>query len=59
MGAENTAVRGNVPRQEADRLKELGFVQNRGTDKFNCRVVTRSGRMDVPELKEITYMAEE
>ena len=59
MGTENLAVKGSVPSQEADRLKELGFVQNRGTDKFNCRVVTRSGRMDVPELKEITYMAEE
>lgn len=58
MGNEKTAVKGGVSLSETDRLKELGFIKNSGTDKFNCRVVTRSGRMNVPELKEITYMAE-
>lgn len=59
MSTEKNAPKGSVPCQEADRLKELGFVQNKGTNRFNCRVVTRSGRLNAPELKEVIRMAEE
>lgn len=59
MAKEEKTEKGVVRSREADRLKELGFVQNRGTDRFNCRVITRSGRMSTSEVKEILYLAEE
>lgn len=57
--AEGKTFFGTIPQEESIRLKKLGFIQNRGTDKFNCNVITRSGRIGVGELQAITDIAQE
>ncbi len=40
------------------RVKGLGFLQHKGTNKFNGRVITRNGRITVEEAKAIQEAAE-
>ncbi len=40
------------------RVKGLGFLQHKGTNKFNGRVITRNGRITTEECKAIAAAAE-
>ena len=35
----------SVPMDEVKRVKALGFLHQKGTDLFNCRVITRNGKV--------------
>lgn len=47
-----------VTPEEIKRVKGLGFLQCKGTDNFNCRVITRNGKISAQEAKCITEGAE-
>ena len=53
----NLLLPGRIPQEESLRLKKLGFIQNKGTDKFNCNVISRSGIITAEELEIITKIA--
>lgn len=40
------------------RVKALGFLHNKGTDRFNCRVITRNGKITSQECRRIMEAAE-
>ena len=39
------------------RVKGMGFLQHKGTDKFNARVITRNGRITTDECMAIAKAA--
>lgn len=43
---------------EIKRVKGMGFLNNRGTDLFNGRVITRNGKITVNQARAITEAAE-
>lgn len=47
-----------VPAEEITRVKALGCLHNKGTNKFNVRVITRNGKITVAEHKKIAEAAE-
>jgi len=48
-----------VSKEEETRVKALGFLKDKRTpDKFNCRVITRNGKVTVAEAKRIAEAAE-
>lgn len=55
--ALNLLLPGRIPQEESIRLKNMGFIQNKGTDKFNCNVITRSGLITAEDLEVITQIA--
>lgn len=57
--ALNFLLPGRIPQEESIRLKNMGFIQNKGTDKFNCNVISRSGIITAEELEIITGIAYE
>lgn len=52
------ALTGRIPMEETERLLALGFIQNKGSDKFDCKVITNSGVVDVVMLRKIAMAAE-
>ncbi len=46
-----------IPADEVKRVKALGFLHRKGTDRFNCRVITRNGKVTAEQLKRITEAA--
>lgn len=45
-GSEMPSAEGcTVPEEEIKRLKGLGFLNHKGTNRFNARVITRNGRI--------------
>ena len=40
------------------RVKGLGFLQHRGTNKFNARVITRNGRLTADETRALAEAAQ-
>lgn len=46
-----------VPAGEEQRLKGLGFINNKNTDNFSARVVTRGGRLTVEQLEVLSLAA--
>ena len=49
-----------VSKEEETRVKALGFLKDKRTpDKFNCRVITRNGKISAKEAKAIAQAAEE
>lgn len=44
--------------EDIKRVKALGFLNNKGTDLFNGRVITVNGKITVPQMQEITEAAE-
>lgn len=48
-----------VSKEEETRVKALGFLKDKRTaDKFNCRVITRNGKITAAEAKVIAEAAE-
>ncbi len=47
-----------VPAADIKRVKGMGFLQHRGTNKFNARVVTVNGRVSAQQMKVIQEAAE-
>lgn len=48
-----------VPPEEVTRVKALGFLWDKRTpDCFNCRVITRNGKITADEMRAITEAAE-
>ena len=47
-----------ISKEELTRVKGLGFLNNRGTDYFNGRVITRNGKITSKELRCIAEAAE-
>lgn len=47
-----------IPQDEVKRVKALGFLHRKGTDLFNCRVITRNGKISAEESRCITEAAE-
>lgn len=45
-------------KEEIARVKGLGFLNNKGTDYFNGRVITRNGKITSAEMKHIAEAAE-
>lgn len=43
--------------EDIKRVKGLGFLQHKGTNKFNGRVITRNGRITADEAQAITDAA--
>lgn len=55
----NTDRQQNIPDAEnIKRVKALGFLHNKGTDRFNCRVITRNGKITNQECRRIMEAAE-
>lgn len=46
-----------IPMDEVKRVKALGFLHRKGTDLFNCRIITRNGKVTAQELAYITEAA--
>jgi len=44
--------------EEEKRLKEMGFIRNKGTDCFSARVITGNGRVSADTLRHIAKAAE-
>lgn len=47
-----------ISREEIARVKGLGFLNNKGTDFFNGRIITRNGKITATELRNIAEAAE-
>lgn len=43
-----------VSPEDIKRVKEMGFLHQKGTDRFNARVITRNGRITDKESQAIT-----
>lgn len=48
----------HVTPAEEKRVKGMGFLRNKGTDRFNARIVTVGGRLTAAQLKCIAEAAE-
>lgn len=46
-----------ISAEEIKRVKGLGFLQHKGTSKFNGRVITRNGRVTTEEMEVINEAA--
>lgn len=55
---EMTEAEPKVSPEEMKRVKGLGFLQRKGTDTFNCRVITRNGKITAKESSVIAEAAE-
>lgn len=47
-----------ISKEEIARVKALGFLNNKGTDYFNGRVITRNGKITATEMRNIAEAAE-
>ena len=55
----NAIVQPTVPAEEIARVKSLGFLRDKTTpDCFNCRVITRNGKITSSEFRTIAEAAE-
>ncbi len=48
----------SIPVEEIKRVKALGFLHQKATDSFNCRVITRNGKITTEKMRCITEAAE-
>lgn len=57
--ADNTETMAGIPdAEDIKRVKALGFLHCKGTNRFNCRVITRNGKITCKEARRITEAAE-
>ncbi len=47
-----------IPPDEIKRVKGMGFLNNKGTGRFNARIITRNGRLAARELSCVAHAAE-
>lgn len=48
-----------ISKQDIQRVKLMGFLHNRGTDSFSCRVITGNGTLTAAQLQELGRIAEQ
>lgn len=48
----------SIPKTEIARVKLLGFLHNRNTDLFSCRVITENGTLTSSQLAAVARIAE-
>ena len=48
----------SVPPEEIKRVKGMGFLHNKGTGRFNARIITRNGRVTAHEMACVAHAAE-
>ncbi len=58
MSANNTAGTLSVPASEIKRVKGLGFLNHKGTSRFNARVITRNGKLTSEEMNVLCKASE-
>lgn len=46
-----------IPAEEIKRVKGLGFLHHKGTNKFNGRIITRNGRITADEMQTISEVS--
>ena len=46
-----------IPQEEVRRVKALGCLHCKGTDLFNCRVITRNGKITTQNMQRIVDAA--
>lgn len=44
--------------EDIKRVKALGFLQNKGTDCFNGRIITRNGKVTAKEMQKVSEAAD-
>lgn len=49
---------GTISAEDLTRVKGLGFLNNKGTDLFNARVVTRNGKITAQQTRTLAEAAE-
>ena len=55
----NNSVQSTIPTEEISRVKSMGFLRDKTTpDCFNCRVITRNGKITSAESRIIAEAAE-
>ncbi|HJB25318.1 MAG TPA: 4Fe-4S binding protein [Firmicutes bacterium] len=47
-----------ISAEEIKRVKGMGFLNNRGTDKFSMRVITENGVLTAAQMKNLTEVAD-
>ena len=47
-----------ISKQDIQRVKLMGFLHNRGTENFNCRVITGNGTLSAEQLQAVGRIAE-
>lgn len=47
-----------IPKQEIARVKLLGFLHNRGTDRFSCRIITENGTLTSVQMAAVGRIAQ-
>lgn len=48
-----------ISKQDIQRVKLMGFLHNRGTDNFSCRVITGNGTVTASQLQAVGRIAEQ
>lgn len=48
----------SISKQDIQRVKLMGFLHNRGTDSFSCRVITGNGTLTAQQLQAVGRIAE-
>lgn len=48
----------SLTKQDIQRVKLEGFLHNRGTERFNCRIITENGTLTGEQLRIVTDIAE-
>lgn len=56
-GSDNKATVCTLSANDIKRVKALGFLNHKGTNKFNGRILTRNGRITAEECKAISEAA--
>ena len=47
-----------ISEEETKRLKGLGFLNNKGTDRFSARIITGNGRVTADQLRALADLAD-
>ena len=48
----------SLTKQDIQRVKLEGFLHNRGTERFNCRIITENGTLTGEQLRIVADIAE-
>jgi len=48
----------SLTKQDIQRVKLEGFLHNRGTERFNCRIITENGTLTGEQLRTVADIAE-
>lgn len=48
-----------VSKEDIQRVKLMGFLNNRGTDDFSCRIITKNGTLTAEQMQAVGRIAEQ